>query len=62
MRWQREEGSREKQKANVYMRFGKMKDAMNNAFALGLGYDLMMPASKRWHVEKNYADNFALKG
>ena len=48
--------------ANVYMRFGKLQDAVNYAMSMGWGYDIMMPNSQRWHTKKNYADNFAWKG
>ena len=49
-------------KCNMTMKFGKLADAVAYAEVMGWGFDIMYPTNQRWHVKKNYADNFAWKG
>lgn len=46
---------------NMYIKFGKLRDAVQWVETMGWGYDIQMP-TKRWHTKKNYADNFKWKG
>ena len=49
--------------SNVKMSFGKLSDAVAYAETMGWGYDISYPQhNQRWHVKKNYADNFKWKG
>ena len=48
--------------SNTQVRFGKLQDAVATCIASGWGYDIMYPTNQRWHVKKNYSDNFAYKG
>jgi NADH dehydrogenase (ubiquinone) Fe-S protein 4 len=45
----------------MYIKFPKLNAAVAFAESMGWGYDITMP-SKRWHVKKNYSDNFKWKG
>ena len=49
-------------KCNLTFKFGKLADAVAYAEAMGWGFDITYPTNTRWHVKKNYADNFAWKG
>ena len=44
------------------MKFGRLSDAIDFAETQGWGYDVSYPKGQRWHVKKNYADNFKFKG
>ena len=46
---------------NLSISVGTLKDAIAYAEAHGWGYDVMLP-THRWHVQKNYTDNFKYKG
>ena len=46
---------------NVQMTFGRLNDAIKYAEVMGWGYDVMHP-HYRWHVKKDYANNFKWKG
>ena len=49
--------------SNMKISFGRLSDAVAYAQAMGWGYDITYPNhSNRWHVKKNYADNFKWKG
>jgi hypothetical protein len=45
----------------MYIKFGKLRDAVRWVESMGWGHDIQMP-TKRWHVKKNYAENFKWKG
>ena len=48
---------------NVAISFGRLNDAIAYAESKGWGYDVTYPNhSNRWHVKKNYTDNFKFKG
>lgn len=47
--------------SNIQIEFGRLSDAKAYAEAMGWGYDVHFP-NHRWHVKKNYADNFKWKG
>ena len=46
---------------NMQMRFPDPNAAVEFCESMGYGYDIMYPRFK-WHVKKNYQDNFAYKG
>ena len=46
---------------NLHVKFGRLVDAVAHCENMGFGYDISYP-NKRWHVKKNYADNFKWKG
>ena len=46
---------------DVSMSFGRLADAVAYAETMGWGYDVSYP-THRWHVKKNYSDNFKWKG
>ena len=55
-------GSQDMQ-SSVSMQFGRLSDAVTYATTMGWGYDITYPNhSQRWHVKKNYSDNFKWKG
>jgi hypothetical protein len=45
----------------MHMKFGKLSDAVAFTESMGWGYDVSHP-KYRYHVKKNYADNFKFKG
>lgn len=46
---------------DVSMSFGRLADAVAYAETMGWGYVVSYP-THRWHVKKNYSDNFKWKG
>ena len=49
------------QSYNMHVKFGTLIDAVQFCERMGWGYDILHP-KHRWHVKKNYADNFKWKG
>ena len=49
------------QSMNMHNKFAKLADAVSFCEGMGWGYDILHP-QLRWHVQKNYSDNFKWKG